>query len=211
MLYSLMPPFESVGLNVLPVVCRESPVLSSWVKVVWNGTSLGVEIENRRIGPSLRTVSAHSNRHVPHNGDSFFGSMFCCTFQLCVEMVLYEKYVSGIFTITQFLSLPIVIYSIFTPIGKACSPVSLTKQAEGCIWQKPCLVVGDESPEIVVFVKLILYFLIFYAHILVLDSFHCLIVGIVERVEFSPPSGERGHQSFVFQFSHLFEVKILWM
>ena len=64
LLEPLLPPAKAVSLECRPVVGREVPVLAVHREVIRRCTCLTAHIEVLRLGPSLDTVSTHTDRQV---------------------------------------------------------------------------------------------------------------------------------------------------
>ena len=58
------PPLAAVLQHLVPIVCRESPVLSVHGEIVGRCSSLSVEVEVFGFHPHVATVSVHSDRDV---------------------------------------------------------------------------------------------------------------------------------------------------
>ena len=84
------PPATAVFYHLVPVVCRESPVLSVYGEVVWRCSSLSVEVEVTRLLHDVTSVAVNANRNVTLEDNTLLTCIFVCLAHLATEHILHE-------------------------------------------------------------------------------------------------------------------------
>ena len=82
---SAHPPLTSVGKHTVPVVCRESPVLSVDRECVWRSTCLSVKVEVVRFEPHVASCTVYTDRDVALEYHATGHGMLVCGAHLLVE------------------------------------------------------------------------------------------------------------------------------
>ena len=83
------PPLATVCYHAVPVVCRESPVLSVHRESVWRSTRLRVEVEVFGLVPYVAAVAVHADRNVALEDDAASACIFVSRAHLLVEHELH--------------------------------------------------------------------------------------------------------------------------
>ncbi len=111
------PPGKAVTAHFLPVVCRESPVLSEYRKIVRRCTCLAVKVKELWRLPCVNACTGDADGDVAFQGHSFGMGITAHMSHLPVEVVLDEIniiYIVGII-FGKPCSLAFVIYGKFAP------------------------------------------------------------------------------------------------
>ena len=82
---SAHPPLASVGKHTVPVVCRESPVLSVGRECVWRSTCLSVKVEVLGFKPYVASCTVYTDRDVALEYHATCHGMLVCGAHLLVE------------------------------------------------------------------------------------------------------------------------------
>ena len=85
---TVFPPVVVVFLKVFPVVCREAPVLSARIFVVYRRAGAQVLVENSRKRPRVAGIFVHQDRHIAlyDNAGFFYGIAGSLELLVCAHL-----------------------------------------------------------------------------------------------------------------------------
>ena len=87
---TLLPPAEVILRHLIPVICREAPVLTTDREVIGWSTGTGVQIKQLRINRSIHAVRADSDRYITLHRYADRVCVSHCVCQLLIGMELQE-------------------------------------------------------------------------------------------------------------------------
>ena len=87
---TLLPPAEVILRHLIPVICREAPVLTTDREVIGRSTGTGVQIKQLRINSSIHAVRTDTNRYIALHRYANRVGISHCVCQLLIGMELQE-------------------------------------------------------------------------------------------------------------------------
>ena len=142
------PPLIAISSHRIPIVSRESPVLSVHTERIGRCTSLSIHIEIMGFYPCFHTVAADTDRNIPLDDHTLLAGITSGFEQLDVEQILNiaikTNFPLGL-TLYQRRNLVSTIDSMGAPHTEVCRPVQVAQIAEGGIRTKPLLIIPIES------------------------------------------------------------------
>jgi hypothetical protein len=87
---ALVPPVKMILGHLLPVVRRETPILSLHCKRIRRRASLELHVVQIRFNPCITTKAMYANRNISFNDYSILVRIIHRIFQLQMQMKLYE-------------------------------------------------------------------------------------------------------------------------
>ena len=149
---SAHPPLASVSKHTVPVVRRESPVLSVGSESIWWRTCLSVKVEVVRFEPHVASCTVDTDRYVTLENYAASHSVFVCDTHLLVEHKLHivEEGKLLVCLSARIRQLSTFGFSPFTMTGPGIEvgcAISVAQIAVLCVWHEPALVVAEELLE----------------------------------------------------------------
>ena len=137
-----LPPGEAVAAHLLPVVGRETPILSEHREVIRRSAGLGVHIEESRIAPCVDTLAAYADRYVPLEHDAVALSVIAGLAKLAVAVILHEiiEIDAILMGLDEALHTRLVIRCIFAPEGIVGGMVFIAQRAPHGVGTQPVAV-----------------------------------------------------------------------
>ena len=133
---TISPPRVAVLAHLLPIIYRETPILSCNREIIrW---CAGARIHNEEVWryPRINTTTAHADRYIPFECYTLTMGKVNSLVQLSIEMVLQESVKVNLFTVLLLKSLATfyIVRSIFAPGCEICRVVKVSQYGVDCIW-----------------------------------------------------------------------------
>lgn len=116
---TVFPPCKTVLCHFVPIVGRESPVLSEHREVVWWSSGLAVHVEESGILPCVHALASDADRYVSLQHYAVLMRIVAHLAQLAVEMILCEVVEAEfiLMLLDEAVYLFFVVDCIFSPAG----------------------------------------------------------------------------------------------
>ena len=173
---SAYPPLAVVLQHLVPVVCRESPVLAIGRERIGRGTSLTIQVEILRFNPCLNAVATDADGDVALQDDTMCTGILMGSMHLTVEVVLHvAPEVGHLFVnLGQWLG----------PCRELSRSVEVAIVAKLCVWLQPLLVVCAELFVGSRTLDCCPFLLEQHLQILQFGAEHALVVNLWQRIQF---------------------------
>ena len=137
-----LPPGEAVLLHFLPVIGRESPVLTVRGEGIRRGAGLAVHVEEFRMLPGIHAHAGNTDGKVSLDGDAMQVGISHRFLELFVQQVLQEavEIHLGRVLLREFQGFPPVVTAPFPPGGEIGRSMAVPEHAEHGIREQPLLV-----------------------------------------------------------------------
>ena len=141
-----LPPGVTVLGHLLPIICRESPVLSEIREGIRWCSSLRIHMEQLRMHPGVNTCAAYADRKVTFEYHAIFVGISAHLRQLGIKMILNETPEVHLLLVigAEGLDHRSVIFGICLPLSEIRRTVHITKHAESRIREEPAAVLRNE-------------------------------------------------------------------
>ena len=207
------PPCITVFLHYIPIIGRESPVLSVHREIIGRRTGLTVQVEVMRLFPCLHTVAADADGNIAFQHHPIGTRMFGGSKQLQVQIKLYiiidsDVRIVGSFRPAQCLYLCSIISAITRPLTEVRSLVSIAQITENSIRTKPFLISLIKVAEGIRSQYFFSLLLEYETEIVPFRFIDRLVVYSGQGIQLFPAFFEFGHLLFIFQLSQLFQVGV---
>ena len=147
------PPLATVLQHLIPVISRESPVLTVNREVIRWSTCLTVHVEVLRLHPDITTVTMHTDRNITLQDDPLSLGMLVCLLHLLVQNELHEVEKLHVlvrlgFRVGQILALSLIPDIMVWPLSEVGSTILVAQVRILCVRHEPLLCFQNESLEI---------------------------------------------------------------
>ena len=182
------PPEAAVLQHLIPVVGRESPVLSVYGEIIRRSTRLTIQVEVLRLHPNIAAVAMHTDRNITLQDDTLRLGMLVCLLHLLVQDKLHEVEELHVlvclgFWVGQILALSLIPDIMVWPLREVGSAILVTQVRILCVRHEPLLCFLKESLEIGSRHHLFTFLCKYLLQIILLEIIHLLIINLMQGIE----------------------------
>ena len=210
---AFLPPQVVVLFHHVPIVGRESPVLSVGREGIGWCARLSVHVEVIRFNPGFHAVSADTDRNVPLEDDTLLTGVVTGFQQLDVQVVLDVIIVGDVFVTFAFRSAHGgdclgIIFLVFRPLAEIRCAIQISEVREGSVREQPVFVVLEEFLEFGRCQYLLAGLLEHQADVFTLGVVHRFIVDLCQGIQFQTLFFESGGSFLVLHLAQLAQVDV---
>ncbi len=134
-----LPPGEDVAVHLLPVVCRESPVLAKHREIIRRRAGLAVEVEQAGGNPRVDTVAGDADGDVALYGHPVGMGIVANRAHLLVEVILNPAYIVDVALVLldEVRHGGLVILGVLAPFREVGRAVAVAQHTESRIGNQP--------------------------------------------------------------------------
>ena len=215
-LESTCPPLTVVFQHLIPVVGRESPVLTIHREIVRWSSCLSVEVEVLRLCPYITSKTVYTDRNITLQDDSLGHGMLVSSLHLCVQHKLYEveelHLLVGLCSwVGQCLAVFLVPSIVVRPLREISSAILIAQTRILCIRHQPLFCILEECLIFGTLHHLFTFLIEDLVQVRYLEIIYLFIIYLGQGIELCSCLLSLSTSLGILKLGQSLQVGILWM